>query len=116
MIGAFWNIRSLNKTGRLECLKIFIDNNSLDFVGIHETKKDAFHQSFFNCFGDQFSWNFLPACGTAGGVLVGLRKSKFNILRSDIKQFCISAFISNSRDNFSWRLISVYGSAYDEHK
>jgi len=50
MIGAFWNIRGLNKTVRLECLKDFISNSSLDFVGIQETKKDSFHQSFFNCF------------------------------------------------------------------
>ena len=43
MIGAFWNIRDLNKTVRYECLKDFINNNALDFVGIQETKKDSFH-------------------------------------------------------------------------
>jgi exonuclease III len=116
MIGAFWNIRGLNKTGRLECLKDFISNNSLDFIGIQETKKESFHQSFFGCLGGHFDRNFLPASGTARGVLVGFRTSKFNILSSNIRQFCVSALISNFSNNFSWRLITVYGSAYDEHK
>jgi len=116
MIGAFWNIRSLNKIDRLECLKNFIDNNSLDFVGIRETKKESSNQAFFDSVGNNFNWNFLPACGTAGGILVGLRNTKFNILRWDIKQFCISAFVSNVRDNFSWRLVTVYGSSYEKHK
>ena len=34
MRGAFWNIRGLNKAGRLKCLSDFIINNRLDFVGI----------------------------------------------------------------------------------
>ena len=42
MIGAFWNIRDLNKTGRYECLKDFININAIDFVGIQETKKRFF--------------------------------------------------------------------------
>ena len=94
MIGAFWNIRGLNKTGRVECLKDFISNNSLDFVGIQETKKESFHQSFFDCFG-QFSWNFLPANGTARGVLVGFKTSKFKILAWNVKNFCVSTLVTN---------------------
>ena len=117
MIGAFWNIRSLNKTGKLECLRDFINTHKLDFIGIQETKKkESFRHSFFTALGVPFVWNFLPACGTAGGILVGFRDSKFNILRWDIKQFCISAYIQNTCDNFSWRLVTVYGSAYKEGK
>ena len=32
------------------------------------------------------------------------------------KHFCISAHVKNINDNFSWRLITVYGSAYEEGK
>jgi hypothetical protein len=39
MRGAIWNIRCLNKAGRIKCLNDFIMNNKLDFVGIQETKK-----------------------------------------------------------------------------
>ena len=42
MIGAFWNIRGLNKAGRLQCVSDFITDNRLDFVGFQETKKREF--------------------------------------------------------------------------
>ena len=48
MIGAFWNIRGLNKEGRLQCLADFVKDNSLDFVGIQETKKETFNESFLS--------------------------------------------------------------------
>ena len=80
MLGAFWNIRGLNKLGRLECLKDFIDTNKLDFVGIQETKKSSFHESFFAAMSHDFSWNYLLAEGTAGGILVGFRTSRIEVL------------------------------------
>jgi hypothetical protein len=46
MIGGFWNIRGLNKSGRLKCLADFINQNRLDFVGIRETKKATIENSF----------------------------------------------------------------------
>jgi exonuclease III len=42
MKGAIWNIRGLNKDGRIKCLSDFINTNNLDFVGIQETKKVDF--------------------------------------------------------------------------
>jgi len=80
MLGAFWNIRGLNKSGRLECLKDFIDTNKLDFVGIQETKKSSFHESLFAAMSHDFSWNYLPDEGTAGGILVGFRTSRIEVL------------------------------------
>jgi exonuclease III len=41
MIGAFWNVRSLNKEGRLQCLADFVKDNNLDFVGFQEIKKES---------------------------------------------------------------------------
>jgi exonuclease III len=46
MKGAFWNIRGLNIPNRNLCLGKFIRENSLDFVGIQETKKVEFLPSF----------------------------------------------------------------------
>ena len=109
-------MRGLNKTGRYECLKDFINLNFLDFVGIQETKKDSFHQPYLEGIRKNFNWNFLPARGTAGGVLVGINSSKFDILSWDIRNFCVAMHIRNSCDNLSWRLVTIYGPAYDEHK
>jgi hypothetical protein len=47
MIGAFWNVRSLNKEGRLQCLADFVKDNNLDFVGFQETKKRVSMNLFF---------------------------------------------------------------------
>jgi hypothetical protein len=39
MRGAFWNIRGLNKSGRVNYLNDFVRDNRLDFVRIIETKR-----------------------------------------------------------------------------
>jgi exonuclease III len=38
MIGATWNVRGLNKRGKLQCITDFVVENKLDFVGFQETK------------------------------------------------------------------------------
>lgn len=48
MIGAFWNVRGLNKEGRLQCITDFVNDNSLDFVGLQETKKNKVLMSPFS--------------------------------------------------------------------
>jgi hypothetical protein len=42
--GGVWNIRSLNKVGRLKCLTDFINQSKLDFVGIQETMKSLYRK------------------------------------------------------------------------
>jgi hypothetical protein len=46
MIGAFWNIKGLNKPGRSKCLCEFIIDNKLDFVGILESEKEKISDAF----------------------------------------------------------------------
>jgi exonuclease III len=47
MIGAFWNVRGLNKEGRLQCLADFVKDSKLDFVGFQEMKKKKVLMSLF---------------------------------------------------------------------
>jgi exonuclease III len=47
MIGAFWNVRGLNKEGRLQCLADFVKDNNLDFVGFQKTKKERVSMNLF---------------------------------------------------------------------
>ena len=98
MIVAMWNIRGLNKLGRLDYVKDLISNNNLDFVGLQETKKANFHCSVLSYIGSNFSWNYLPATGTAGGILLGFKTSKFEVIFWDIRQFSISAIVKNTVD------------------
>lgn len=116
MIGAVWNVRGLNKKGRLQCVTDFIKNNNLDFVGFQETKKESFQESYLNCIHKGFNWQFVPANGTAGGILVGFNDKKFDVLAWKIGNFSIAAMVKNCHDNSIWRFITVYGSPYDEGK
>jgi exonuclease III len=62
---AFWNIRGLNKSGRMKCLADFISSNKLDFVGIQETKKNRFTDGFLEAVSRNMTWHYIPAKGTA---------------------------------------------------
>lgn len=55
MIGAFWNIKGLNKEGSLQCVTNFVSDNKLDFVGLQETKKESFDESFLKYISKDFS-------------------------------------------------------------
>lgn len=116
MIGAQWNVRSLHKEGRLQCVCDFISDNKLDFVSFQETKMNCFTDSFLRSINKEFNWNYLPANGTAGGILVGFHDKKFEIIAWQIGSFTVSTMVRNICDGFTWRLISVYGSPYDEGK
>lgn len=47
MLGALWNVRGLNKEGRLQCITDFVNENKLDFVGFQETKKKRIFRNLF---------------------------------------------------------------------
>lgn len=116
MIGAFWNIRGLNREGRLQCLTDFVGDNKLNFVGIQETKKEKFEESFLKYINKDFVWQTLPTRGTAGGILVGVNERKFDVIAWKIGSYSVSGILKNCHDNFTWRIIVVYGSPYEEGK
>ena len=118
MKGAFWNIRGLNKVGRKLMLSSFMRSYHLDFVGVIETKKESFEGSFLKSFtgNTPFSWNYLPAVGSAGGVLVGFNSDLFNVVMQGSFKFLLNCLVTDKKSNFTWRCIVVYGSPYEEGK
>ena len=118
MRGLFWNIRGLNKIGRVPALVSKIRENHVDFVGVMETKKESFTPGFLRALtgNTPFSWCFKPANGSAGGILLGVNSNIFHLTVSDILEFSISAMILDKKSGFSWKLIVVYGSPYEEGK
>jgi exonuclease III len=44
--GVFWNIRGLNKSGRLQIIADLISLNKFDFLGLQETKKEVINDNF----------------------------------------------------------------------
>jgi exonuclease III len=89
-----------------------------DFIGIQEAKKDSFHPSFLKNLTTPavFSWYFLPANGTAGGILIGSRDDTMDISNVISHTFSISYILSDKNKNFSWKLLVVYGPAYEENR
>lgn len=65
MKGIFWNIRGLNRPGRNLSLGQLIRDTHVDFVGVQETKKVDFSQSFLKnlVYLATFCWHFLPTKG-----------------------------------------------------
>jgi hypothetical protein len=113
MIETVWNIRGLNKPGRIKCLKEFILDNHLDFVGIQESKKESFPSDFLDSVNKKKVWNFVPASGTKEGILVGVKSHVIEVI-SWQSMFFAELVLKNIKETFSWRLIVVYGPAYDE--
>jgi exonuclease III len=110
MKGVFWNIRGLNRFGRNLSLGSIIRDNGLDFMGVQETKKEEFIPSFLKNLitPATFQWHFLSAKRTAGGILLGVRKS-LGVSNVSILKYCVSCMLMDKRKNFSWRLVVVYG-------
>lgn len=80
MIGAIWNVRGLNKRGRLQCVTDFIYDNALDFVGFQETKKEEFHDALWNQLNKGFVWQNPLSYWYCWGVLFGINSRKFEAL------------------------------------
>jgi hypothetical protein len=113
---AFWNVRGLNKTGRLNCLADFVKCNKLDFVGIQETKKASFSDGFLGAVCKNMIWEYVTSKGSVGDILIGVKLDCFSILDCQKFNYCESLMIRNCVDKSEWRLIVVYGSPYEEHK
>jgi hypothetical protein len=118
MKGSFWNIRGLNNTGRKNSLVSLIRGNTLDFVGVVETKNEVCLPSFLDSLGGnfQFKWQVLPASGTAGGTLLGV-KDEFGVVSNVASlDFSLSCVVQNRKDRLIWKLVVVYDSPYEVKK
>jgi hypothetical protein len=116
MIGSIWNIRGLNKTDRVKCLSDLVKTHKCNFLGIQETKKASFVDRELNAIDSNMNWNYIPAVGTAGGILLGFRNKIFEVLNWDNSQYCATAMVTNWENNFIWRIVVFYGSPYEDTK
>jgi hypothetical protein len=63
-----------------------------------------------------FNWFHLEAKGSAGGILVGANLDLFNMVVGEILTFLVSVMMTCKKTGFTWKLIVVYGPAYEEQK
>jgi hypothetical protein len=97
-------------------LSDFIKINRLDFVGIQETKRMDFSESTVDNYYSRMCWKCLSANGSAGGILVGFKSHGFEVVAWQVFEYCTVAIVKNQGDKFTWRLIVVYESPYEETK
>jgi hypothetical protein len=85
----------------------------VDIIGLQETIKADFSAAELRSleFGGQFAWNWLPAEGRSGGMLLGFRDECFDVGAWRQGTFFISATILQRKNNMKWCFFLVYGPA-----
>jgi hypothetical protein len=118
MIGLFWNIRGLGLPGRITALVDKIKGNHVDFLGIMETKKEHLSSGFLRVITGNvpFKWHSLPTVRSAGGILIGVNTEVLYVTKSDILKYSASVILQDVKSRFSWKLVVIYGSPYEEGK
>jgi hypothetical protein len=118
VVALIWNPRGLNMPDKLTRVHDLIKETCPDIISFSESKKEDFSVFQLKQLDpyDKFQWNWLPAKGTASGILVGISVDMFEVIRWDILDFTVSVILKDKKSGLIWRFISVYGSAYDEHK
>jgi hypothetical protein len=118
MKGLFWNIRSLGQKGRTQALASRIRENHIDFVGVSEIKKEEYSAGTLRALmgNVKFDWCSLRARGSVGGILVGANSNLFTLTTGDILDYNVSVMLTNKVSGFTFKVITVYGSPYEDRK
>lgn len=118
MKGIFWNMRGMGAIEKMGLLHDMIKDNNADFVGIMETMKQDFNPGMLRGISGQktFHWDWMPATGKSGGILVGINTEKFNVLDVSKGKFCVKLELMDNDTKAHWDLVVVYGAAQNEEK
>src|ERR1043165_3676774 len=87
----FWNIRGFGARGRRNQICDLLRSEHIDILCLQETKREDFSLSEFHRIGgSDFTWNWVAAVGSAGGILTGSRNELFDILEGLVTEFFLS--------------------------
>jgi hypothetical protein len=59
--------------------------------------------------GQDFIWDWVPAVGHSGGILLGVRMDVVEVGAFDQGEFFACALFKNKSDGFKWEVVVVYG-------
>ncbi|KAH7677449.1 DNase I-like protein [Dioscorea alata] len=106
-----WNVRGLGMSSKRFLVKDFLHLHHADICCLQETKLHAIDPQTWRAISgprlDQFS--FIPADGSAGGILIGWDRSLFTGKEIFRGSFSLSIEFLNRSNNVSWVCTSVYG-------
>ena len=118
MIGATWNLRGIGKIEKQRFLRETLIEKRIDFIGLQETLKSDFSaQDLANIDNKQlFLWHWSALKGRSGGILVGIRKSTFDVHEHQSSDHFVRILLTDKILKFRWNLVIVYGAAQNEGK
>ena len=116
MIGLIWNCQGLGKGVKIEFIKELIRKERIDFIGLQETNKKSFEDSWLNSISGNrnFAWFWTPANGRSGGLLVGFNADAFDVRETEMGDFMIKVLLVHKENGFIWNFINVYGAAQND--
>ena len=108
-----WNVRGLGKSARRRQIREYILRERIDIVGLQETVKQEFSSQLLQeiCGGLTFFWQWLPAKGRSGGILLGVKVDSLEMEDCSMGDFHIQMSVRDRLSNFRWVVVSVYGPA-----
>jgi exonuclease III len=115
---ASWNLRGLNNLARRSLISLFLSSFNLSLVCAQESKLQFVDSSVVRqTFGHVFdAFDFLPADGTRGGVILAWRTNSLQVLTKHKGEFSITVEVTSLKDAKTWALTSVYGPQLIEDK
>ena len=86
------NIRGITAPGRKTLIVDTIKRTHASIICFQETKKETLTDSFLKSLvgNRNFTWNYLPAIGTAGGILFGIDGDIFDVVAWQNRKFSVS--------------------------
>jgi hypothetical protein len=118
MIGIIWNCQGLGKEVKSEFLRDIIRREKINFIGLQETNKKNFDDSWLNFISGHrnFAWVWSPPNGRSGGLLVGFDADMFDVREKELGEFMIRILLIQKESGFIWNFINVYGAAQNDQK
>jgi hypothetical protein len=116
MIGLLWNCRGVAKKGMATKVKDLYIEYKTDFIGLQETLRKKYTDKFFRLIDpqQQFFWHWLPSKGKSGGILCGIKKENFDIVKVEEKSFSVSVEVKDKKLGKNLNLVIVYGPANED--
>jgi hypothetical protein len=104
MKGAIWNIRGVGKKGAIGCVKDLIVDYTLDFIGLLETIKKDYDNSFFRKLDPNniFFWKWVPSIGRSGGILCGVRNDSLEVNAFKAGRFMLQFILWDKSKKCNW--------------
>jgi exonuclease III len=107
-----WNIiRGVGRLARTRQLKELMTKEKVDVIGVQETIKQDFSSRELEVLnqGGDFSWDWIPAIGHSGGILMGVKIERYEVEGWETRSYYAGVVIRDRLLDVRCEVITVYG-------